>query len=121
MSAAAVAPASVNFASHVFLVDIPHIFVEGSFGELLTAFTLSHDILPIALYCGTGCGKGNALPFVYTNPQPETRLFERDKVYVLAESAEYAQWVCDHVNETDKLGAGRLVGDSTATSGRRDR
>ena len=47
--------------------------------------TKRQNILPIGLYRLAGC-KDNKFPYVCTNPDPQTKLSEKDMIFVLAQN-----------------------------------
>jgi hypothetical protein len=71
--------------SSLFHFDIPRSFIGETFEKLFEYLTKYRNILPIGLYRRVGATSDNMTPYVYTNPDPETKLSKYDAVFILSE------------------------------------
>ena len=71
--------------SFLYQIDVPEIFVGCTFESIFKCLILELGILCLGLYRAKNVDKlGNQLPFVFTNPLPNTILKKNDTIYVLA-------------------------------------
>mmetsp|Transcript_12356 Transcript_12356/g.20027 ORF Transcript_12356/g.20027 Transcript_12356/m.20027 type:complete len:1091 (-) Transcript_12356:299-3571(-) len=68
--------------SSIFHVRNPEIYHGKLYQELFSDFIQDGRLLPIGLYRPEGT-KGSVVPYVYTNPPPETMLLPKDTIYIL--------------------------------------
>jgi len=69
-------------SSNLWHMPIPSKFINKTFLELYIEFC-DKNIIPLGLYRLPGA-RDNDHPYIYTKPNPETRLTHRDKIFVLA-------------------------------------
>jgi len=69
--------------SNLWQIMIPEQFINKTFSELFCELAEKDHLIALGLYRLPGA-KDNDHPYVYTNPQPGTRLSHRDLVFVLA-------------------------------------
>ena len=75
----------VNSRTPGYLAFMPTLFRQGNtYGDLFEFLVHEFNMLPLGLY-RFGENKGNNLPYVFTNPSPESKVAkEKDLVFVLA-------------------------------------
>lgn len=69
--------------SNLWQIPIPEEFINKEFVELYTYLAEEANMIAIGLYRLAGA-QDNESPYVYTNPERDTRLSHRDRVFVLA-------------------------------------
>lgn len=69
--------------SNLWQISIPEEFINKEFVELYSYLSEDWNMIPLGLYRLSGAQDNNS-PYVYTNPERDTRLSHRDKVFVLA-------------------------------------
>jgi hypothetical protein len=69
--------------SNLWQIMIPERFINKTFSELFCELAEQEYLIALGLYRLPGA-RDNDHPYVYTNPQPSTRLSHRDRVFVLA-------------------------------------
>lgn len=69
--------------SNLWQIPIPEQFINKEFVELYTYLAEEANMISIGLYRLAGA-QDNESPYVYTNPERDTRLSHRDRVFVLA-------------------------------------
>jgi hypothetical protein len=70
-------------SSNLWQMPIPERFINRSFKDMFCELAESENLIALGLYRLPGA-RDNDHPYVYTNPNPATRLTHRDKVFVLA-------------------------------------
>ena len=69
-------------SSNLWQINVPERFINKTFSELYDEFC-DLNLIILGLYRLPGV-KDNDMPYVYTKPEPETRLTHKDKVFVLS-------------------------------------
>ena len=69
-------------SSNFWQIDIPEQFINKTFGDLYNEFC-DYNLIALGLYRLPGA-RDNYTAYVYTKPEPDTRLTHRDKVFVLS-------------------------------------
>lgn len=69
--------------SNLWQISVPEDYLNKSFGELFNYLAFERELIALGLYRLPGA-TDNKHPYVYTNPNPSTKLTHRDKVFVLA-------------------------------------
>ncbi|EWS75923.1 calcium-activated potassium channel protein (macronuclear) [Tetrahymena thermophila SB210] len=79
--------------SNLFHIKIPKAFQGKTFEKLFCFLAARQDIIVIALYRLSLC-KDNKLPYVWTNPDPETILTDRDICFIFSQTPpqDYMEW-----------------------------
>lgn len=76
--------------STLFLIPVPPMFHNKTYGDIFDNLVLDHKIIPIGLMKGSQGSHlaenspDNKRPFVYLNPEPTTRISQNDQIYVLS-------------------------------------
>lgn len=69
--------------SNLYQILVPEDYLNKTFGDLFNYLALERNLIPLGLYRLPGA-VDNKNPYVYTNPDPDTKLTHRDKLFVLA-------------------------------------
>lgn len=70
-------------SSNLWQIPVPERFINKTFRDMYTELAEEENLIALALYRLPGA-RDNDHPYVYTNPNPATRLTHRDKLFVLA-------------------------------------
>ena len=68
----------------MMFMPIPTRFYGKPYSAFFFRITRKFGIVPLALYRPPSIALGNIVPFVYTNPAPETPLLQGDNLIVVA-------------------------------------
>jgi len=101
--------------SNLWQISIPEDYLNKTFGELFNYLTVERELLPLGLYRLPGA-TDNQHPYVYTNPEPSTKLSHRDKVFVLAANMSQDLLMGDIHAQTKGEGAGGVKGLTSHTN-----
>ena len=67
--------------SNQFLIGVPPLYQDKTFGDLYANFCLQSKMIPLGIYRAEKTYL-NSRPYVYQKPPPNTRLNPKDKIYV---------------------------------------
>jgi hypothetical protein len=70
--------------SNLYHIRVPPAFHGQPFERLFDYLTLKQNIVPLGLYRLPGC-TDNKSPYVVTNPSPQTKITDKDYIFILAE------------------------------------
>jgi len=77
--------------STLFLIPVPPMMHNKTYGEVFETLVLEHKIVPFGLLKGTLCSAGEVFgasnmrrPYVYLNPDSSAKVVQNDHIYVLS-------------------------------------